>query len=73
MQLPGTPRYGGSSQTFGLVRCEVVIEQFLEMGQNVLVGFLAGDELAVVETGAVIQEQFDTAKITFFLIIPANP
>lgn len=43
----------------GLARCEIVIQQVLEAGQDIVVGIFAGDELAVVETDAVVEQQFD--------------
>ena len=43
----------------GLARCEIVVQQILEAGQDVVVGIFAGDELTVVETDAVVEQQFD--------------
>ncbi len=59
MQLVGTPCDGGSTYALRLVRLKIAIKEFLEMCENVFVCSLAGDELAVIKTSAVIQEQLD--------------
>lgn len=41
------------------VRCKIFVQQILETGQDIVVGILAGNELAVVKADAVIEQQFD--------------
>lgn len=50
-------------QSFGLrfVALEIVVYQCFEFHQDIFVGCRAGDELAFVETHAVVQQQFDVA------------
>jgi len=49
--------HGGRADGAGLVVGVIVIEDFLEAREQVLVRLRAGPELAVVETLAVVQQQ----------------
>ena len=58
-QLAGTVFHRRQPLVQGVVRREVGVEQLLETGQNIAVGLLPGDELPLVETQAIVQQQFD--------------
>ena len=59
MELLGAPCHSGGAKGVRLVGSEVLVEDLLEAGEDVGVGFLAGYELAVVETVAVIEKQLN--------------
>ena len=59
VQLVGKPRYGRKSRLCHFRRIEIVVQQLFETLQYVVVDFLAGHELTVVETDAVVEQQFD--------------
>ena len=59
VQFLRAPVHRGQSDLLRLVRVEIVNHQVFEAGQHVFVDELAGDELAVVEAQAVVEQDFD--------------
>ena len=55
----GTILHGGQSFRGRFAGMEIRIQQGLEAGKDVAVQVLAGDELAVVEAFAIVEQQFD--------------
>lgn len=59
MQPVGAPSHRRRTQPAGVARCKIAVKQIFEAHQYVFIDPFASDELPVIETCAVIQEQFD--------------
>ena len=58
-ELVGAVLHGGQSFRSGFAGMEIRIQQGLEASKDVAVQILAGDELAVVEAFAIVEQQLD--------------
>ena len=59
MQFVGTIRYSGDTFLKGHTRIEVLIYQLLKTRKYILILYMFGCELPVVESYATVQYQFD--------------
>lgn len=59
MQLVSTISNGWCTEFRGFIRNEIVIQQGFERTERILVLFFAGNELSVIETDAIVEQQFD--------------
>ena len=69
VQLVGKPRYGRKPRLCHFRRIEIANQQLLETLQYIVVDFFTGHELTVVETGAVIEQQFDVGSYDTFAML----
>ena len=59
MQLVSTISNGRCTEFRGLIRREIVVQQSFERTERILVLFFAGNELSVIETDAIVEQQLD--------------
>ena len=73
IQFFGTVGHRGQSEGLGLVGPEIVVQKAFKPFQDALMHILAGDELAVIETYTVIEQQFYIGSDEAFAVAFRSP
>ena len=73
MQLFRAKCYCRRAKFQGLVRFEIIVQQGFEGRERILILFFTGNELPVVETDAIVQQQFDGRSDNGIAVLSVAP